>query len=150
MASEEKTTMVTEKVKQMIGVHIDELLNRVERAEWVVVKELMQSAANSDRQVNQLDMGDLEEKQLQHAWRIKSTVICLQTLKQEILGGEEFCYLQEAHAAQLKEGINFLATKLGLVMTQKQNMKEALQACEEKLTAAMEENKSLKERLSTE
>ncbi len=66
------------------------------------------------------------------------------------MGGEEFCYLQEAHAAQLKEGINFLAAKLGLVMTQKQNMKEALQACEEKLTAAMEENKSLKERLSTE
>jgi hypothetical protein len=32
----------------------------------VVVKELKQSAANSDRQVNQLDMGDLEEKQLQH------------------------------------------------------------------------------------
>ncbi len=53
------------------------------------------------------------------------------------MGGEEFCYLQEAHAAQLKEGINFLAAKLGLVMTQKQNMKEALQACEEKLTAAM-------------
>jgi hypothetical protein len=73
----------------------------------------------------------------------------LQTLKQEILGGEEFCYLQEAHAAQLKEGVNFLAAKPGLVMTQKQNMKEALQACEEKLTAAMEENKSLKERLST-
>jgi hypothetical protein len=45
---------------------------------------------------------------------------------------------------------NFLAAKLGLVMTQKQNMKEAPQACEEKLTAAMEENKSLKERVSTE
>jgi hypothetical protein len=27
----------------------------------------MQSAANSDRQVNRLDTGDLEEKQLQHA-----------------------------------------------------------------------------------
>jgi hypothetical protein len=64
-------------------------------------------------------------------------------------GWEVFCYLQEAHAAQLKEGINFLAAKPGLVMTQKQNMKEALQACEEKLTAAMEENKTLKERLST-
>ncbi len=59
--------MVTKKVKQLSGVHIDELLNRVERAEWVVVKELKQSAANSDRQVNQLDTGDLEEKQLQHA-----------------------------------------------------------------------------------
>lgn len=59
--------MVMKEVKQMSGVHIDELLNRVERVEWVVVKELMQSAANSDRQVNQLDMGDLEENQLQHA-----------------------------------------------------------------------------------
>jgi hypothetical protein len=34
MASEEKTTMVMKKVKQMTGVHIGELLNRVERAEW--------------------------------------------------------------------------------------------------------------------
>jgi hypothetical protein len=67
MAFEKKTTMVMKKVKQMSGVHIDELLNRVERVEWVVVKELMQSAANSDRQVNQLDTGDLEEKQLRHA-----------------------------------------------------------------------------------
>ncbi|CAM6078979.1 unnamed protein product [Sphagnum tenellum] len=67
MAFEKKTTMVMKKVKQMSGVHIDELLNRVERVERVVVKELMQSAANSDRQVNRLDTGDLEEKQLQHA-----------------------------------------------------------------------------------
>ncbi len=59
--------MVMKKVKQMIGVHIDELLNRVESAEWVVVKELKQSTANSDRQVNQLDTGALEEKQLHHA-----------------------------------------------------------------------------------
>ncbi len=58
------------------------------------------------------------------------------------MSGEEFCYLQEAHAAQLKGGINFLAAKLGLVMTQKQNMKEALQACEEKLIAATEETKA--------
>ncbi|CAK9193750.1 unnamed protein product [Sphagnum troendelagicum] len=158
--------MVMKKVKQMSGVHIDELLNRVERVEWVVVKELMQSAANSDRQVNRWIQGIWkksssnmriccsrrgQKRNLQDMVnrRIKSSVICLQTLKQEILGGEEFCYLQEAHAAQLKEGVNFLAAKPGLVMTQKQNMKEALQACEEKLTAAMEENKSLKERLST-
>jgi hypothetical protein len=33
----------------------------------VVAKKLKQSAANSDRQVNQLDTGDLEEKQWQHA-----------------------------------------------------------------------------------
>lgn len=33
--------MVMKKAKWMSGVHIDELLNRVERVEWVVVKELM-------------------------------------------------------------------------------------------------------------
>jgi hypothetical protein len=40
MASKEKTTTMIKKVEQMNDVHIDELLNRVERAEWVVVKEL--------------------------------------------------------------------------------------------------------------
>jgi hypothetical protein len=36
MVSEENTTMVTKKVKQMSGVHIDELLNKVERAQWLL------------------------------------------------------------------------------------------------------------------
>ncbi|KAH9540018.1 hypothetical protein CY35_15G086600 [Sphagnum magellanicum] len=57
-----------------------------------------------------------------------------------------------AHAAttELHEEVNLLAAKLGLVMSQKQHMREALRVSEEKLAGAMEENKSLKEELGKE
>lgn len=57
-----------------------------------------------------------------------------------------------AHAAttELHEEVNLLAAKLGLVMSQKQHMRESLRVSEEKLAAAMEGNKSLKEELGKE
>jgi hypothetical protein len=32
--------MATKKVEQMNDVHIDEIMNRMERVKWVVIKEL--------------------------------------------------------------------------------------------------------------